>query len=175
VPSLRVTGIEIEAPEETSAPSYVNGPHATQTKWKARIPEVSKHWHFFNSTRTLTSHPFASSLFFVVHLCVEVISPFSTSYTPNVWVEMTNSQDKQDVLRSIKTFLRQYKERRRQGSRCSNLSMKCNKRGHKKAQCPMLKNNTGGQTLSTMPLGMDKPQTGDTKAELVLVTAGPAI
>ncbi|CAH0059316.1 unnamed protein product, partial [Clonostachys solani] len=38
-----------------------------------------------NSTLTSTSQSSTCSLFFLVHLCVEVISPLSTSYPSNVY------------------------------------------------------------------------------------------
>ncbi|CAH0059315.1 unnamed protein product [Clonostachys solani] len=83
---------------------------------------------------------------------------------------MTNGQDRQDMFHSIKVFVRLYKERRRGRLRCFN----CNKRGHKKAQCPMPKNNTGQLALSTTPLhSTPKAELDDTKAELVVVKAEP--
>ncbi|CAH0032238.1 unnamed protein product [Clonostachys rhizophaga] len=91
---------------------------------------------------------------------------------------MADKQYRQDLLRVVRSWYRRLEERRHERLRCCKVSVKCNKRGHKKAQCPMLKNNTGRLALSTTPLsalGIHKSGTDDTKAEPVVVPAEPAI
>ncbi|CAG9938781.1 unnamed protein product [Clonostachys rosea f. rosea IK726] len=154
--------------------------HATQTKGKSS--RSAQALVFLNSTLTSTSHSSTSSLFFVVQLCVEVISLLSTDYTPNVYYQliyanqkafnsptekMTDKQYREDLLRAIRNWCHRLEEHRRKRLRCVN----CNKRGHEKAQCPMLKNCTGRVGLSATPLsavGTHKPETFDTKAEPVV-------